>query len=228
VFSFLDISLLDDTSRENNYVSLEMDDLVLQDVARVYFESINVEIERNAPPPITQSQIAALDEDTSCMYTYGPSIQGGQLRKVTIDHVVVTLIPLNLSAPMVRIKNFDMTGFLFLTGISADTPGIGEGKINDDLLLCHHVFSLPSSRSSHEHHCGCYGISSHSSGIPVKLYTDCKVRCNELDVTYGQVMNLSIAPLMECIQRLFPPPQPGLDDQIGKQLPCKQLSPKTT
>lgn len=210
-FSFLDISLLDDVSCADSKARF---DLVLQDIARIYCESIHVEIERDTPPSITQPQITALDEDTTSTYAYGPSVQGGQIRRLTVDHAVATLIPLNLHIPLLRIDSFDMTGYLFLTGICPETSGIIKGRTSNDLLLCHH--SLSSNRSE-KLHCGCcYGIQSNSNGIPTKVYTDCKVRCIELDVNYGPVMNLSIQPLMECIQRLLPPPQHSPDGKSSR------------
>jgi hypothetical protein len=80
--------------------------------------------------------------------------------------------------------------------------------------LCHHM-----ARECGGHggcFCCSYGVSLHSAGIPVKVYTDCTVVCNELDVSYGPVMNTSIPQLMECIQRLLPPPSKSAGDQDGK------------
>lgn len=198
------------------------DELLLRDVARAYFESIDVTIERKSPPEVIQSQISSLDEDKTSVYTYGPTIQGGELR-VDINHLVVTLIPLNLSSPSVCINGFYMVGSLFLSGLRPDTPGIAEGRKSDALILCHHVF-MTSDRFE-KRNCGCcYSISCHSSGIPVKLYADCKVHCTELDASYGQVMNSSIPQLMECIQRLLPPPQ-NFGNQNGKKITTASRAP---
>lgn len=207
-FSFVDASLLDVASLTNNHAKKRIDDLALQDIARIFFEQLDVSIERNTPPSTTQSIIAALDEDASC-YTYGPSIQGGQLH-VTIDHAIATLIPLNLVTPLARINTFDMEGHVFLTAVSPDTPGIEKGRTNRRLLMCHHCLAYREDEI--EHKC-CYGITSQSSRVPVKVYTSCHIRCSELDANYGPVMNLSIAPLIECIQRLLPP-SPA-EDQNG-------------
>ena len=209
VFSFLDIALLDDVSSFDRCSAVLSDNVLLQDIARAYFEKVSISIERNTPPGITQSQIAALDEDTASTHVYGPTIQGGKIH-LTIDHAVATLIPLNLSMPLVVISNFDMNGNLYLTGISPG-PDIGEERTSNDLLLCHHSFG------PHLPQCGCcYGVTSHSSSIPVKIYIDCKVTCDELDANYGPVMNFSIPLLMKCIERLLPPPLPN-DEQTGKQ-----------
>eukprot|EP00804_Cyclotella_cryptica_P024791 CCRYP_001753-RD/>CCRYP_001753-RD protein AED:0.03 eAED:0.03 QI:226/1/1/1/1/1/7/24/2613 len=201
-FSFVDVSLMDYASLAG---SSTRDELLLQDVARAYFESFDVAIERNTPPEVIQSQISVLDEDKTSVYSYGPTIQGGDMH-LNIHHLVATLIPLNLTSPLVCVNRFDMAGSLFLSGLSPDTPGIGEGRKSDVLILCHHGF-MPSGGFS-ERECGCcYGISFPSNGIPVKLYVDCTVHCVELDASYGQVMKSSIPQLMECIQRLLPPPQ---------------------
>eukprot|EP00970_Alexandrium_tamarense_P018659 scaffold13358_cov198-Alexandrium_tamarense.AAC.22 len=203
--SFLDISLLGDGGSG-------ITDDTLHDVARAYFEGLNLSIERNSPPELTQSHITALDEDT-LVYTYGPSIQGGLLQ-MTIDHFVFMLLPLNLATPLVRINDFAINGSLYLTGLSPSTPGIQEGRTVKSLLLCHHM-----ARECGGHggcFCCSYGVSLHSAGIPVKVYTDCTVVCSELDVSYGPVMNTSIPQLMECIQRLLPPPSKSAGDQDGK------------
>ena len=188
--SFLDISLLGYASPAGKKAQLTTNDLLLQDVARIYFEQIKATIQRDMPPSKTQSQISTLDEDTS-LYSYGPQIQGGELQ-LTIAQTVATLIPLNLSIPLVTITSFHMGGLLFMAGLSPETPGIGKGRISHDLLLCHQCVS--------------YGITSHSSGIPIKIYTNCKIICDRLDLNYGLIMNESIPLLMECIQRLLPPP----------------------
>lgn len=211
------MSLLDDAScySYNEISPATMNGMLLQDVFRAYFESIDVAIERDTPPEVIQSTIAALDEDKTLAYTYGPTIQGGRLR-LTMDHAVATLVPLNLAIPLLCINGFDMIGPLFLSGLSPDTPGIGEGRTNDSLLLCHHGLS-PSSHSCGSRACGCYyGIQTHSSGIPVKVYIDSKLKFRELDVSYGPVMNLSIPRLMECIQRLLPPAPQNTDKETGE------------
>jgi hypothetical protein len=234
VFSFLDLSLLDDTSVGDNKAPIN--DLLLQDIARAYFESIHLSIERNTPPNITQSQIAALDEDTSSAYSYGPSIHGGKLH-LTVDHAVATLIPLNLSIPLVRISSFDMNGYLFLTGLSSETKRAGQSRTSNDLLMCHHCLSFKYNQG-HQSECGCcYGIVSHSSGIPVKVYSDSKVECCEFDVNYGSVLNSSIPQLMQCIQRLLPPSPPNPNgkqraqflslDQSFLIIPLFNLKPKS-
>ena len=194
-----------------NTASNSVDDLALHDIARIYFEQLDVSIERNTPPRTTQSIIAALDEDASS-YTYGPSIQGGRLH-LTINHATATLFPLNLATPLARINDFDMKGHLFLSALSTDTPGIGKGRTSSDVLMCHHCLAYGYDKIEQRKHKCCYGITSHSSGIPVKVYTSCHIRCSELDANYGPVMNLSIAPLIECIQRLLPPSPP--EDQNG-------------
>ena len=199
--SFVDISLLGDASPAGKKAQLTTNDLLLQDIARIYFEQIAATIQRDMPPSKTQFQISTLDEDSS-LYSYGPQIQGGEFQ-LTIDHTAATLIPLNLlNVPLLRINCFDMRGLLFMAGLSPETPGIGEGKISHDLLLCHQCVS--------------YGITSHSSGIPIKIYTDCKIACDALDINYGLIMNESIPLLMECIQRLLPPP-PELEE-IGEEV----------
>ncbi len=121
---------------------------------------------------------------------------------LTIGHIVSTLRPLNLATPLFRINYLDMNGFLYLAGISPTTTGVTKGKQVTSSLFCHHGCILEG-----ENDCCCsYGVSLYSAGIPVKLYTDCNVCCQELEISYGPVMNPSIPRFMECLQRILPPP----------------------
>ncbi|KAL9191115.1 hypothetical protein ACHAXT_000821 [Thalassiosira profunda] len=181
-----------------------------RDELRIAFEGAEISIERNTPPEWTQATINALDEDDSSTYVYGPAIQGG-LMSATVQHLMVTLHPLNLATPLTRIDDFALSGYLFMVGLSPTTPGIQEGKTVTSKLLCHHSHSsCVAEPSCSQRQCCCgYGVSMHSAGIPVKVYADGRVTCRVLDVSYGPCMNRSVPRLMECIERILPPKSPG-------------------
>ncbi len=182
------ISLLD--------VDLDDEKLRLRDEVSLFIEAGKLLIERNTPPELTQHQLNKIDEDKTSRYSYGPVVQGGYLQ-LSIGHLMFTVHPLNIATPMVRIGNFSINGCLYLAGLSPTTPGIKEAVEVNSMLLCHH-----------RGNCCCqYGVSVDAAGIPVKLYTDCRIHCDELDVNYGPVMGPSMPRLQECFKRILPPPK---------------------
>lgn len=184
------ISLLD--------FDIDADNMRLRDEVSLFIEAGKLTIERNTPPKLTQEQINNIDEDNSSRYSYGPVVQGGDM-KLSISHLMFNVHPLTIAAPMVRIGNFSINGCLFLAGLSPTTPGIKESVKVNYMLLCHH-----------RGNCCCqYGVSVDASGIPVKVYTDSIIHCDELDVNYGPVMGPSMPRLQQCFKRILPPPKDG-------------------
>ena len=184
----LSISLLD--------VDVDAESFRLREEVSLFIENGKLLIERNSPPELTQQLLNNIDEDRTARYNFGPIVQGGQL-KLSICQLMFNVHPLNISVPMVRIGNFSITGCLFLAGLSPTTPGIKEGSRITSKLLCHH-----------QGNCCCpYGIPTYNSGIPVKLYTDSRIHCDELDVNYGPVLNPSMPRLNVCFKRLLPSPK---------------------
>ena len=213
IIPFLDVALMNPSPDAKHHsligsYSPPTSQSFLRDELRLCLEAVDVSIERNTPPEITQSQINALDEDDSSIFDFGPSIQGGEIY-LTMNHVVCTLHPLNLATPLIRVNDLTVDGILYLAGLSPTTPEIQEGKTITSSLSCHHNFSTNARQCK----CCCYGVSFHSTGIPVKLYSDCKVFCEDLDISYGPVLNPSIPRLMECLQRLLPPPPKTVNKQ---------------
>ncbi|KAL7499599.1 hypothetical protein ACHAWT_007212 [Skeletonema menzelii] len=190
----LSIALLD--------VDLDADDLRLRDEVSLFIEAGKLSIERNTPPELTQQRINEIDEDPN-PNSYGPVVQGGDMQ-LSISHLMFNVHPLNITAPMVRIGNFSINGCLYLTGLSPTTPGIKESIEVKSMLLCHHQGNC----------CCSYGVSVDASGIPVKVYTDSIIHCDELDVNYGPVMGPSMPRLQECFKRILPPPK-----DVGVQEP---------
>ncbi|KAL7552645.1 hypothetical protein ACHAWF_015872 [Thalassiosira exigua] len=192
-------------------------------VFRLCLEATDVTIERNTPPEVIQSQINALDEDDTLIYTYGPAIQGG-LVCLIIKHVMCTLHPLNLATPLARIDNFAINGHLHLASLSPTFPGVQEGKTVTSMLLCHHQDENDSRvLNCGSRQCRCrYGVSLYSAGIPVKVYTDSRVTCKGLDISFGDILkNHSIPSFLECIKRLLPPkpPPPPSSSSLTEAMP---------
>ncbi len=192
----LSISLLD--------VDIDAEYLRLRDEVSLFIEAGKLSIERNTPPELTQLKINNIDEDNSSRYSYGPVVQGGEMQ-LSISHLMFNVHPLTIAAPMVRIGNFSINGCLYLAGLSPITPGIKESVNVNYVLLCHH-----------RGNCCCpYGVSVDASGIPVKVYTDSVIHCDELDVNYGPVMGPSMPRLQACIKRILPPPKDdGVQDPL--------------
>ena len=207
---FLDMSLMDTDPDGDQFTPaflLSKSQKSLRDQFRICFEDAKVSIKRNSPREFTQAQINSLDEDVSTTHTYGPVVQGG-LMNITIKHVFCTIHPLNLATPLVCIDDFGLNGVLHLAGLSPETPGIYEGRTVTSSLLCHH-YQSPDNRVSafnSRQCCCCYGVSMHSAGIPVKVYTDSKILCGELDIVWGPIMGESMPQFMECFKRILPPP----------------------
>ncbi len=184
----LSISLLD--------VDIDAENPRLRDEVSLFIEAGKLTIERNTPPELTQEKLNNIDEDNYSRYSYGPVVQGGDM-KLSISHLMFNVHPLTIAAPMVRIGNFSINGCLFLAGLSPTTPGIKENVNVNYRLLWHH-----------RGNCCCpYGVSVDASGIPVKVYTDSIIHCDELDVNYGPVMGPSMPRLQECFKRILPPPK---------------------
>jgi len=184
-------------------VDFDVENLRLRDEVSLFIEAGKLLIERNTPPELTQQQLNNIDEDKTARYSYGPVVQGGDLQ-LSIGHLMFTVHPLNIATPMVRICNFSINGCLYLAGLSPVTPGIKEGVEVNAKLLCHH-----------RGNCCCpYGVLVESTGIPVKLYTDSRIHCGELDVNYGPVMGPSMPRMQECIKRVLPPPK---DDDVFQE-----------
>jgi hypothetical protein len=168
----------------------------LRDEVCLFIESGNLLIERNTPPELIQKQLNNLDEDITSQFSYGPMIQGGNIQ-LSISHLMFTVHPLNIASPLVRIGNFRINGCLFLAGLSPNTPGITEGVVVNSLLLCHH-----------RGQCCCpYGVTVNDARIPVKLYTESRIDCDDLDITFGPVMGPSMRRLQECFKRILPSPK---------------------
>mmetsp|Transcript_4382 Transcript_4382/g.9134 ORF Transcript_4382/g.9134 Transcript_4382/m.9134 type:complete len:1753 (-) Transcript_4382:32-5290(-) len=192
----LSISLLD--------VDIDAENLRLRDEVSLFIEAGKLSIERNTPPELTQQKLNDIDEDKSSRYSYGPVVQGGDMQ-LSISHLMFNVHPLNIAAPMVRIGNFSINGCLYLAGLSPVTPGIKESVQVNSMLLCHH-----------RGNCCCpYGVTVDASGVPVKVYTDSIIHCDELDVNYGPVLGPSMPRLQECIKRILPPPK---DDGVQEPL----------
>ena len=177
-------------------VDLEAENMRLRDEVSLFIEAGKLSIERNTPPELTQKQLNNIDADNTSRYSYGPVVQGGDMQ-LSIRHLMFTVHPLNIATPMVRIGNFSINGCLYLAGLSPSTPGIKRSVEVNSLLLCHHRGDC----------CCPYGVSFDAAGIPVKLYTDSIIHCDELDVNYGPVMIPSMPRLQECFKRILPPPK---------------------
>ena len=196
---FFDVSLTDYVRNSETSTTTE----ILRDVYRTCFETVEVVIERSTPPRMIQAQINEFDEDDSSTHEYGPQVQGG-LFCLNVKHVICILHPLTLVNPLIRVDNYAINGILYLATLSPNTPGVQGGNINTSLLLCHH-----------NHYSRCYGVSLHSSGLPVKIYTNSQVKCAGMNLTFGPVLNDSISRLMECIQRLLPPAKEASGDVVA-------------
>lgn len=175
----------------------------LRNEVSLFIESGELTIERNTPPELTQVRLNKLDEDSTSEYTYGPAVQGGDIQ-ISVAHLMFTVHPLNVATPFVRVGNFSINGCLYLAGLCPTTPGIKEGAIIKSKLICHH-----------RGQCCCpFGVEVFATGVPVKLYTESKLHCDELDVNYGQAMGPSMPRLQECIKRILPPPKDAPDEPL--------------
>lgn len=181
----------------------DVEETRLRDEVSLFIESCELTIERNTPPELTQVRLNKLDEDSTSEYTYGPVVQGGDIQ-LSVAHLMFTVHPLNVATPMVRIGNFSINGCLYLAGLCPTTPGIKQGAMIKSKLICHH-----------RGQCCCpFGVEVFATGVPVKLYTESKLHCDELDVNYGQVMGPSMPRLQECIKRILPPPKDAPDEPL--------------
>ena len=219
--SVLDISLMGYNPESEVSITVSDDEClapslpnILRDEFRILFQGTDVSIERNAPPEWTQNQINGLDEDDSTTYLFGSS-QGG-LMCLSIKHVSCALHPLNLGDPLFRMDDFTMNGYLHLAGLCPTNPGVQEGKIVKSVIFCHHTRVAKSCVPTNKvRACSCcYGVSLYSSGLPVKLYSNLRVTFGQFHMLFETVMNNSIPRLMECIQRLLPPPSKSSGDEI--------------
>lgn len=220
-FSLLDVSLMGDDPNSEVTIMVPGDSSVtpsqpsiLRDEFRILFEGTDVSIERNAPPEWTQNQINGLDEDDS---TYLFSSSQGGLMSLSMNRVSCALHPLDLGNPLLRVDDFAMNGYLHLAGLCPTNPGVQEGKIVKSFLFCHHNHSADRCLSAQELRscCCCYGVSLYSSGLPVKVYSDCRVTFGQFHIVYGSVMNNSIPRFMECIQRMLPPPSKSSGQEVS-------------
>ncbi|KAL3827066.1 hypothetical protein ACHAXA_007573 [Cyclostephanos tholiformis] len=191
---------------------------ILREEFRILFEALEVSIERNEPPSWTQAQINSLDEDDSSTHLYGIQILGGFIR-LAVKNIMCMIYPLSLVNPLLRINDFAINGYFYLAALSPTTPGVQAGKTVASLLLCHHNHSTGNCLTAHQYRqCSCcYGVSLHSTGIPVKLYVDGQVTCGRLNLMFGSVLSDSIPRLMECVQRLLPPKSEP-DDEVTAKL----------
>ena len=209
----LDISLMDIDPVSNQSAGTS----ILREEFRILFENSEVSIERNQPPSFLQGQINSLDEDDSSTHLYGQQIQGGFVR-LAVKHVMCMIYPLSLD-PLLRINDFSFNGYFYLAALSPTTPGIQAGKTVTSLLLCHHNHSTGNCLAAHKHRqcCCCYGVSLHSTGIPVKLYVDGRVMCGGFNLMFGSVLSVSIPRLMDRVQLLLPPksePEDGVAPKL--------------
>ena len=195
---------LNELDENNKYVHL----------LKVYLNGINIKIERNTPPSITQNHIRKLDDGQEIQLSYGPVVQGGFVTSSFQDCIFV-LDPLNLVSPLGMIREWKWDGNLYLTELSPDTPNLAQGTHFFTTFGCFHS-AASQSVQKHKFYDFCrYKVQLHSRDVPTKVYYEGSMRMKLMSVSYGPVLKDSVQRLLHIFQRLQMPKRGKTSPPLG-------------
>ncbi|GMH48247.1 hypothetical protein TrLO_g884 [Triparma laevis f. longispina] len=155
---------------------------------KILINNLTGSITRNTPPSKTLKHINKLDSAVE-QQIYALN-QGGEV-DVRFSGVKVIIYPGNEDMPLVGIEEGRVRGYLFLTPLSSDTPGLPPKKSK--------IVKLLSDNDSG------FRTTITSSGVPVKVYLDITLKTKSFNVAYGPIIAHHIDDFIHALDRCLPP-----------------------